>query len=192
MNAKWNHSLGRRAFTLTELLIVMAIITILAGLLFPAISIIRKKAKEAKARSEVKMIEAAIKQYYTEYGKFPHGNGNTTDWSYGAMGGYMDNRYLMNVLRSVAGDGNDGYTTNTRRIVFLDIAQKSFDAGTNWIDPWDNQYEVVIDTGYDNICSPHANQLYPSVTNKTLLIFSKGANKVIDTGSGSDDIRSWE
>jgi prepilin-type N-terminal cleavage/methylation domain-containing protein len=192
MNKLFRTSRDARSFTLTELLVVMAIITILAGLLFPVVSVMKKKAREGKARIEAKQIESSVRQYYTEYGKWPHGNGEVNDYSYGAGGGYLENRHLMNVLRSINAAGNENFTTNVRKIVFLDIPEKSLDSSGNYLDPWGNQYEIVIDTGYNNVATPHANQSYAAVTNKQILVFSKGANKIINTGSPSDDIRSWE
>src|SRR3954470_15092662 len=59
------------AFTLVELLTVIAIIAILMGLLFPAIGIIKEQARKVQAKNDVTNIVAAVKQYYTEYGKYP-------------------------------------------------------------------------------------------------------------------------
>src|SRR5947209_14700395 len=61
------------AFTLIELLTVITIIAILMGLLFPAINIAKDQANKARARADVTGIAAAVKAYYTEYGKYPVG-----------------------------------------------------------------------------------------------------------------------
>src|ERR1700733_8577922 len=59
------------AFTLIELLTVIAIIAILMGLLFPALSVVRDQANKVQAKTAIMGAVAAVKQYYTEYGKYP-------------------------------------------------------------------------------------------------------------------------
>src|SRR5207245_4748164 len=60
-----------RAFTLVELLVVISIIAVLAGLLLPVLAGMKKKAKIALARSEMSHLATAIKAYEEEYNRFP-------------------------------------------------------------------------------------------------------------------------
>ncbi len=53
----------RRAFTLIEMLTVVAIIAVLAGLLLPAIGIVRSRAKLADARQMVREVTMALEAY---------------------------------------------------------------------------------------------------------------------------------
>lgn len=61
-----------RAFTLIEILVVIAIIAVLAGILFPVISRARISAYKTTALSNVKQLETARQMYITDYdGMFP-------------------------------------------------------------------------------------------------------------------------
>ena len=56
---------------MVELLLVIAIIAILAGIAIPVVGGMNKKGKETKARSEINAIITAIKQYEADYGTLP-------------------------------------------------------------------------------------------------------------------------
>jgi prepilin-type N-terminal cleavage/methylation domain-containing protein len=168
MNSKQAHT-SKKAFTLIELLTVIAIIGILAGLLFPTIKSALQKAEIAQAQNDVKNIEAALKAFYTEYGKWPNtwpNAANLNDVSYGAIGspssyqpnlnnGYFGNYWLMNVLRAIPDSGslncgNGGtlgslLTTpiNSRGIAFLTVPPKSLKVVNPSLDP--NNYPDFVD-----------------------------------------------
>jgi len=62
----------RAGFTLIELLTVIAIIGILAGMLFPAISGIRKRARQASATTAFTQWAGGITRYKQVYGYYPN------------------------------------------------------------------------------------------------------------------------
>jgi prepilin-type N-terminal cleavage/methylation domain-containing protein len=53
----------KRAFTLVELLVVIALITILAALLFPAITAAKDKAKRASCMNNLRQINTGLRMY---------------------------------------------------------------------------------------------------------------------------------
>lgn len=128
-----NWAVSRRGFTLVELLVVIAIIGILAGLLLPAVNTVKKKGFESRAMVEVKALDAALRQYYAEYGKFP-------DLTPDVFGKDKDNKNLVSALSS----------NNPRKIMFLEVQEENRDADGNFVDPWGSQYRAVVDHDFDN------------------------------------------
>jgi general secretion pathway protein G len=60
-----------KGFTLAELLIVMVLIGILAGLAIPQFKNAARKAKEAVLKEDLYQMRKLIDQYYTDKGKYP-------------------------------------------------------------------------------------------------------------------------
>jgi len=61
----------RNGFTLVELLAVIMIIALLAGLVTPAVMRARNSARNAAIKAEIDMLHMAIMNYKNEYGSFP-------------------------------------------------------------------------------------------------------------------------
>jgi prepilin-type N-terminal cleavage/methylation domain-containing protein len=61
----------RSGFTLVELLAVIMIIALLAGLVTPAVIRARNSARNAAIKAEIDMLHMAIMNYKNEYGSFP-------------------------------------------------------------------------------------------------------------------------
>ena len=136
--------LSQHGFTLIEMLIVISIIVILAGLAFPAVNGAIHSARKAQAKSTVAQIAAAVSAYETEYGKLPSG-GSTVD---------------LDFVKILSGEDDD---ENPRRIVFLETQEwKRGKGGTNdngFCDPWDEQtpYSLALDDDYNNVVDVSTN-----------------------------------
>jgi general secretion pathway protein G len=69
---------NRSGFTLLELLVVMVILGILAGLGVGAYRLARRSAKEAQAKADIELLRNALEEYRVEYGAYPADSGQTT------------------------------------------------------------------------------------------------------------------
>jgi prepilin-type N-terminal cleavage/methylation domain-containing protein len=61
----------KSAFTLVELLAVLGIIAILVALLIPALTMVRKMAKETQQKAQITTIELALTAFKNDYGDYP-------------------------------------------------------------------------------------------------------------------------
>lgn len=65
-DVRYLRTMTRRAFTLVEMLVVVAIIAVLAGILIPTISMVRRMASMMKCGSQLQQIGGAIEVYKHE------------------------------------------------------------------------------------------------------------------------------
>ena len=101
-----------RGFTIVELLVVMFIIALLMGLLIPAVTLVKDKAKQAKAREQLGQIEAALKIYKDVNGMYPEKN--------------------MSPLTTALAN-------NPELVIALEsVDREHYTIGTPLIDPWKN------------------------------------------------------
>ncbi len=70
METRISSGVKDRAFTLVELLIVMAIILILAGLILATSGYVQKKGKRARAEAEIVAMSAALENYKADNGVY--------------------------------------------------------------------------------------------------------------------------
>ncbi|HEX8237519.1 MAG TPA: DUF1559 domain-containing protein [Abditibacteriaceae bacterium] len=73
----------RRGFTLIEILIVLVIIAILAGILLPVFARVREGARATSCASNLKQLGMAFTQYTADYNQRFPGAGDYLDWSSG-------------------------------------------------------------------------------------------------------------
>lgn len=195
------------AFTLVELLTVIAIIAILMGLLFPAIGIIKEQARKVQAKTDVTNIVAAVKQYYTEYGKYPAtqdppvAGGSDEVVGEPDAGATSSNNAIFNTLRAIPEGLNLDHKFNPRRIVFFE-GKRAADAAApragfsdnatdtskkgNFYDPWGKEYFIIVDSNYDNIIGLDGQYTDFSATNAPRVgvgAFSMGKDNTLGTNN---------
>ncbi len=85
-----------RAFTLIELLTVISIIVILAGLTIGIISIAQKKSFQSQAQNQMDLIATALTKYYEKWGEYPPYTETASD----TRGGQV-------LYQALTGDGDD-------------------------------------------------------------------------------------
>jgi len=69
---------SRSAFTLVELLVVIAVIVILMGMLFPAISIVKGHAKKAKVRALISQVAGGLEAFRNVNSIYPESTSKKT------------------------------------------------------------------------------------------------------------------
>lgn len=78
------HLVGVCGFTLIELLVVISIIAVLAGILLPAVGLVKNSALQSSCMSNLRQIEMAHVAYSNDYEGFrmPSSSGSTGNFSY--------------------------------------------------------------------------------------------------------------
>ena len=200
-------------FTLIELLTVIAIIIILAGILLPAISGSLKKADVTKARAQMTTLANAIKQYQSTYGRLPIPKNHDENDVFNED----EYKWLIEILQNQTPTDSDYGTLakiNPKGIKFLDIVGNT---PGEYKDPWDNDYQVFMDTNYDEAISKTQNKTskddvtsfipglipkakkndgdkYDPIYYYSVLIYSRGPdgdkNKTVSNSTNKDNIYS--
>jgi len=168
-----------QAFTLVEILVVISIIGLLAGLAFPAIQGAQTAARKGKAKAEIQSIITSLKAYQNEYGRIPDSQ---------ALGGGADGWFGTNESKNLFWmlSGNNYGEQNPRQITFLELSGTS----TNgvFLDPWKRHYVLKIDTDGDNIVEYYGNKNGVAV----VLSFGKNGKQDAPTDAKSDDVYSFK
>jgi prepilin-type N-terminal cleavage/methylation domain-containing protein len=197
--------LRNHAFTLIELLTVIAILLVLMGLLFTAITTARDAARRTQASNDVRAIVAAATNFYTDYGSYPLPASYKMPEDF--VSSPANQAEVINILRN--NEPGPAFM-NTRRIGYLEARMVKNPASpsggvsplTNmFYDPWGKPYFIVLDATYDGEITGAAKPAYTVFASVrfTFAVASysygkdgqpgKGGNRVL---AGSDDIVSWQ
>jgi len=184
----------RNAFTIVELLVVIGIIAILAGLLLPVLGRVKEKGRITRAKAEVNNLASAVAQYQSAYTVLPAPDAAATaDLTF-----TNDNWKVMTILCDIdtaPNPPNANHKKNPQKIRFFDpkAAETKDDPGfgpDNVLrDPWANPYVITLDLNYDNQCK----DAFYCPGNTTLpcsaAVWSFGPDGLPNT---KDDVVSWK
>jgi prepilin-type N-terminal cleavage/methylation domain-containing protein len=189
----------QQGFTLVELLVVISIIAVLAAAGFGAGNAAIQKAKKVTCLATCTAIEAAVNNFYTEYGYMPK---DLSDDPAVPLNTKNDVEFL-NVLLGLTETG--ATPLNTRAIKFLTVkegkARKNgliySTTGTSVIglfDPWGGPYYVMLDGNYDEKIKvkPAAASAETTRNGCRVAVWSNGADCINGIGGKmADDVKTW-
>ncbi len=179
---------GRAGFTLMEMLVVISIIVVLAGLTIGGLGFVKDKQAREQAKVQINLLQMALQEYHSDNGFFPEGANpsgeNATEEIYKAL--YPQDRdeevYLtqLNPENDTFGwlKGQTGETGET---------------GLKIYDPWGNEYRYRANDPSAGSSSIAANPDFD--------LWSAGPDGRTNPGSAGnydnkapenlDDIRGW-
>ena len=159
---------ARHGFTLVEMLVVIAIISILGGLTLAALASARRTAQEKATAATIKVIESALERYENDFGDYPPSDGDDS----GLTG-------AENLLHCLSTDMKEGPYIKEGDI--------------NTIDSNHNDAREISDQWVHPILYWHHRDYQNRAPNKrTFRLLSMGVDGVNQNGvKGSDDIVNW-
>ncbi len=185
---KAKNSLKTKGFTLVELLTVVTIIVILAGMTVGALGWVQRKSAVEKARAQLKLLENGLEQYYADTGVYPEAKDSKGLAMYYALFG---DGVGADGVRGTDDDGAIDGRPDKGATVYLSELDPRANSGmvegaagkapTRLIDSFGNAWEYV---GGDKYKSRRNNPDFD--------IYSKGPDgKGTSTKPGADDIKNW-
>lgn len=155
---------AKRAFTLVELLVVVAIIGILAGLVLGIAGYASQKADRGRAITDLEKIKNALDEYRIIYGTFPQNTASSDSRNLATALWYKPQQEGRKPFLSWKGWQNPNSTTNRLS------------------DPWGSDYRYYYDADGNPNYSPNNN------SKLTYDLWSVGPNAALS----DDDITNWK
>jgi prepilin-type N-terminal cleavage/methylation domain-containing protein len=155
------------AFTLIELLAVITIIGILAGLTLGAAGAVRRHGATSTAKAEVAALQAACERYYADYNLYPSNTSIDPSTSY-TPASYTNAGQVL--FTNLIGGTNLTSAPNSKRYFEPKPAMVS---GNYFIDPWSNAYGYNSDGTNAPLIWSTAGQTNSAGTNKWITSWPK-------------------
>lgn len=165
---------SKKGFTLLELMVVVAIIVILAGIILPNYAKRVDRARMVRAEADISALETAIAMYANDMGTyFGDVNGDISPVETGLVQGppNTDPVYVKWNGPYIKGIGQDPWGEDYRFF------------GRNPAVTSQSQLETNLQNEYGTISNLPPLRFY---------IFSKGKNRRTGTGYNQDDINNWD
>lgn len=202
----------RKGFTLIEMLVVIAIIAILAGLMFPAITKAMDSARRSKAGAEVRAIATAVALFYNDHGYMPvpltaqgfapgPGNGNFGQEQNQPFPGPGDRsdfnpnsppawaQEARNILRVLTNDTQNmaqpWASLNRYNKVYLNLENPGSVAG-EVLDPWGGQYAIKLDRDLNGMIEYYSD---PRQHRTRSVVVSAGRSRLFAGGTNDRNAR---
>ena len=165
---KTNPRRGRAAFSLVELMTVIAIIVLLSGLVIASMGFVQDLRDRKKAQLQVQLLSKAVEDYKLDNGSYP-ATANLAITGSKVTLGSGNSKILFKALYN---DGaND--TTGVKKVYISELnpannrqgwttgssAATSFPDDTNITDPWGNEY--IYRTAINSSAQPNASTRNP-------------------------------
>ena len=204
-----------RLFTLVELLTVIAVIAILAGIAVPVVVGMQSKGRETSARADMNAIKMALTQFKADYSIFPVTGASGDTLYHAGFSAKADDQNIDTVISHLTliapKPGTDNapqdYTStlNKKKRKYLDAPAKPVEAifkvgddnpkvGFMKLDPWGRRYNIALDTNYDKKISLDTTFLGTGSTAETIVgdiaIYSYGTAE--DDGDLDAFLYSWK
>ncbi len=175
-NMKTHPARTSLAFTLIELITVIAIISVLMALLFPHLAAARESARKQEAATVVRNVVNSCNSYKQDYGKYPpitaaaDGTSLNPFMSFGDKADgkcKVDNNQLLDTLRAIDRGPNASNAMNPKQTKYYENKKASdpknprggFLDGSEFestkqgilMDPWGEQYCFILETDGDEV-----------------------------------------
>ena len=163
-----------RGFTLVEVLVVIAIIAVLAGIMVPVVARAKVKSKVAVSRIQMSELSAAIKSYKNDYERFPIPTSSLEN-SWGDVtfssdfGSGYENSKLIEILINPEHQRNPKKNTYLRLDEsgeYKDAKQAGLSLDGFYLDPFGNEYVITMDKDRDGRCF---DEYYAKQTSRALI-----------------------